>query len=150
MHAGRYNNRMWTIFLLVGSNIFMTFAWYGHLKWFRGDAHSMLFIVLFSWAIAFFEYCLMVPANRLGKDIYGFSTAELKTMQEIITLVIFAIFTIIFLKEKLAWNHIAGFVCIAAAGFFVFNPWFKSAALTEPHTPALNHTADNQTNESAN
>jgi uncharacterized protein len=118
---------MWTILLLTLSNIFMTFAWYGHLKWFKGDSHPMWWIIAISWGIALFEYCLMVPANRLGKDYYQFDFAQLKTMQEIITLVVFAGFSIWFLNFKLGWNHLAAFACIAAAGFFVFHD-FKGAA----------------------
>jgi uncharacterized protein (DUF486 family) len=111
---------MWTILLLTASNVFMTFAWYGHLKWFKGDSHAIWIIILISWAIALLEYCFMVPANRLGKDFYRFDFAQLKTMQEIITLVVFAGFSIWFLNFKLGWNHLAAFACIVAAGFFVF------------------------------
>jgi uncharacterized protein len=117
---------MWTIVLLILSNVFMTLAWYGHLKFFKGENHALWAIILISWGIALFEYALMVPANRIGKSFYGFSTAELKTIQEIITLIVFGFFSVLFLKERLAWNHIAGFVCIAMAGFFVFN--FRPAA----------------------
>ncbi len=109
----------------------MTFAWYGHLKFFKEHSQAMWVIILFSWGIAFFEYCFMVPANRIGKS-NGFSTPELKVIQEIITLAVFAVFSILFMKEKLQWNHLAGFVCIAMAGFFVFNPWFKPAATKLP------------------
>jgi uncharacterized protein len=112
---------MWTVILLTLSNVFMTFAWYGHLKWFKGEQHPIWMIVLLSWGIAFFEYCLMVPANRMGKHAYGFDPAQLKTMQEIITLVVFAGFSIWFLGFRLGWNHLAAFACIAAAGFFVFH-----------------------------
>lgn len=109
---------MLTVVLLTASNIFMTFAWYGHLK-FRDVA--LWKVVLASWGIAFFEYCLMVPANRYG---YGqFNAAELKTIQEIITLVVFTVFSIVYLKEELRWNYIVGFLLIIAAAFFVFKKW---------------------------
>ncbi|HAP34796.1 MAG TPA: hypothetical protein DCQ28_02200 [Bacteroidetes bacterium] len=109
---------MLTVILLTASNIFMTFAWYGHLK-FREVA--MWKVILASWGIAFFEYCLMVPANRYG---YGqFNAAELKTIQEIITLVVFTVFSIIYLKEELRWNYIVGFLLIIAAAFFIFKKW---------------------------
>jgi uncharacterized protein len=106
---------MFTIVLLTASNIFMTFAWYGHLKF---KEVALWKVVLASWGIAFFEYCLMVPANRYG---YGqFNAAELKTIQEIITLVVFTIFSVVYLKEELRWNYIVGFLLIIAAAFFVF------------------------------
>lgn len=104
-----------TIILLIGSNIFMTYAWYGHLR-----HHSLTFIgaILVSWGIAFFEYCLQVPANRVG---YGyFSAAELKTIQEVISLTIFGIFSTVYLGESLTWNHAIGFALIVAGAFFVF------------------------------
>jgi uncharacterized protein len=106
---------MWTILLLIGSNIFMTFAWYGHLRY----PHSPLWLAIAaSWGIAFFEYLLQVPANRIG---YGaFTGAQLKTIQEIITLSVFAIFSVLYLGEALRWNHFAGFVCLVAAAFFMF------------------------------
>ncbi len=129
---------MWTVILLTLSNVFMTFAWYGHLKWFKGEGHAMWMIILISWGIAFFEYCLMVPANRLGKDTYGFDPAQLKTMQEIITLVVFAGFSVFFLNFKLGWNHAAAFACIAAAGFFVFHD-FSSAKAPAVEQTALTH-----------
>lgn len=106
------------IALLFFSNIFMTFAWYGHLKF----KESPLWIaVLVSWGIAFVEYCLAVPANRIGYGVY--SGAELKGLQEIITLVVFSVFSIFYLGEKLAWNHIVGFVFIVAAVVFIFRAW---------------------------
>lgn len=106
---------MTTILLLIGSNVFMTFAWYGHLKY---RDSSLLIVILASWGIAFFEYCLQVPANRIG---YGtFSAAELKTIQEIITLVVFALFSIWYLGEPIRWNHLAGFACLVGAAFFIF------------------------------
>ncbi|MDD2331183.1 MAG: DMT family protein [Candidatus Cloacimonetes bacterium] len=106
---------MKTIVLLSISNIFMTFAWYGHLKY----NHSPLFkVILISWFIAFFEYCFQVPANRLG---YGmFSAYQLKTIQEVITLVVFSAFSVLYLKEDLKWNYVVGFLLIVAAVFFIF------------------------------
>ena len=103
------------ILLLVVSNVFMTFAWYGHLK---VDSRPLWAIVLVSWGIAFFEYWFAVPANRIGHQVY--SAAELKTMQEVITLVVFAAFSVMWLGEKLTWNHAVGFALIAAGAFFVF------------------------------
>lgn len=107
-----------TIGLLIGSNVFMTFAWYGHLKY---KSTALITVILISWGIAFFEYCLQVPANRIGHGT--FSAAELKTIQEIITLSVFAVFSVFYLKEPLAWNHILGFACIAMGGFFIFHKW---------------------------
>jgi uncharacterized protein (DUF486 family) len=104
--------------LLVLSNIFMTFAWYGHLKF---KAAPLLLVVMISWGIAFFEYWLAVPANRIGHQVY--SAAELKTMQEIITLVVFAVFSVTYLGEALRWNHAVGFGLLVAAAFFIFHRW---------------------------
>lgn len=106
------------IVLLFASNVFMTFAWYGHLK---HKSAPLLLAILASWGIALFEYCLAVPANRWGSAVY--STAELKTMQEVITLVVFAGFSVLWLKEPLHWNHLVGFACIAAGAFFIFHKW---------------------------
>ena len=103
------------VLLLVASNLFMTFAWYGHLKHKQAPLWSA---ILVSWLIAFVEYCLAVPANRYGSAVY--SVAQLKTMQEVITLVVFAAFSWWFLKEPLGWNHAVGFVLIAAGAFFIF------------------------------
>jgi uncharacterized protein len=109
---------MWTIFLLIGSNIFMTIAWYGHLKY-RSEA--LWKVILISWGIAFFEYCLQVPANRLG---YGrFTPAQLKVIQEVITISVFGIFTTFYFGEQLKWNHAAAGVCLMGAAFFVFHKW---------------------------
>ncbi|MBN2695525.1 DMT family protein [bacterium] len=105
------------IILLLFSNIFMTFAWYGHLKY---KQTSIILVILISWGIAFFEYCLQVPANRIGHSYY--SAAELKIVQEVITLVVFSVFSIFFLKENLKWNHIAAFCCILMAILFIFIP----------------------------
>ena len=103
------------IFLLLVSNVFMTFAWYGHLNY---KASPLYIVVLVSWGIAFFEYCIAVPANRIGHAYW--SAAELKTMQEIITLIVFGVFSIFFLKGQLSWNHFVGFVFIALGAGFVF------------------------------
>ena len=96
------------IVLLVCSNVFMTLAWYGHLNF---KAQPLILVVLASWGIAFFEYCLAVPANRYGNAVY--SAAQLKTMQEVITLVVFCGFSVVYLKEPLGWNHAVGFALIA-------------------------------------
>ena len=107
-----------TIGLLVASNVFMTFAWYGHLK----DRSTALgWVILISWGIAFFEYCLMVPANRIGYTV--FNAAQLKTIQEVITLAVFAVFSVLYLKEPLGWNHALGFGFIALGAFFIFHKW---------------------------
>ena len=103
------------IVLLLCSNVFMTFAWYGHLKF---KESPLALVVLASWAIAFIEYCFAVPANRWGHAAY--STAELKTMQEVITLVVFAAFSVLYLGERLNLNHAVGFALIAFGAFFVF------------------------------
>ncbi|WP_281262243.1 DMT family protein [Acuticoccus kandeliae] len=103
------------ILLLCASNIFMTVAWYGHLKFHHT---SLWVVVLVSWGIAFFEYCLAVPANRIGYGVW--SAAELKTMQEVITLVVFSAFATFYLGEHLTWNHAVGFALIALGAFFVF------------------------------
>jgi hypothetical protein len=103
------------ILLLIGSNLFMTLAWYGHLNY---KSAPLLLVILISWGIAFVEYCLAVPANRIGHAVY--SAAELKTIQEVITLVVFAGFSVLYLKEPLGWNHAVGFALIAAGAGFVF------------------------------
>jgi uncharacterized protein (DUF486 family) len=109
---------MQTLFLLLLSNVFMTFAWYGHLKY---KHLPLLTVILVSWGIALFEYMLMVPANRIGHG--QFTAAQLKTMQEAITLVVFCVFSVTFLKEELRWNYLVGFGCIMLAVFFVFKKW---------------------------
>jgi uncharacterized protein (DUF486 family) len=106
------------IVLLTLSNVFMTFAWYGHLK-FRN--YPLWIVILTSWGIAFFEYCLQVPANRIGYSY--FSGAQLKIIQEVITLVVFSLFSILYLKEELRWNYIVGFILILLAVFVVFKKW---------------------------
>jgi uncharacterized protein (DUF486 family) len=106
---------MRTILPLIGSNIFMTFAWYGHLKY-KGS--PLRLAILASWGIAFSEHCLQVPANRLG---YGaFNSAQLKTIQEFVTLSVFAGFSVLYLGEPLRWSYLAGFACLVAAAFFMF------------------------------
>lgn len=104
------------IVLLSLSNVFMTFAWYGHLRF---KAQPLVVVILVSWLIAFFEYCLAVPANRYGSAVY--SAAELKTMQEVITLSVFAVFSVLYLKEPLGLVQVVGFAFIALGAFFVFS-----------------------------
>ena len=106
------------IILLTISNVFMTFAWYGHLK-FKGVA--LWAVILISWGIALFEYCFQVPANRIGHEFY--SAAQLKTIQEIITLVVFSVFSVLYLKEEFRWNYLVGFIFIIFAAFFIFKKW---------------------------
>lgn len=106
------------IILLTISNVFMTFAWYGHLK-FKGTA--LWIVILLSWGIALFEYCFQVPANRIGHEY--FSAAQLKTMQEVITLVVFSVFSVLYLKEEFRWNYLVGFAFIIMAVFFIFKKW---------------------------
>ena len=103
------------IILLIISNVFMTFAWYGHLK-FRG--WPLLVVILVSWSIAFFEYCFQVPANRIGYSVYN--ATQLKTIQEVITLTVFAVFSVLYLKEDFRWNYLVGFLFIILAVFFIF------------------------------
>ena len=107
-----------TIGLPLASNIFMTFAWYGHLNY---TSAPLWIVILVSRGIAFFEYVLQVPANRIGHGHY--SAADLKTIQEIITLSVFAMFSVLYLKEPLAWSHLLGFGFIAVGGFFIFHKW---------------------------
>lgn len=109
---------MRTILLLTCSNVFMTFAWYGHLKY---KSSPLWLAIAASWGIAFFEYCFQVPANRFG---YGeFNAAQLKTIQEVITLIVFSIFSVFYLKEQFRWNYLAGFGLIVAAVFVIFKKW---------------------------
>lgn len=112
---GPIMQKLLPIFLLVLSNVFMTFAWYGHLKF---PNSSLAKVILISWGIALLEYCLAVPANRIGHAVY--STAELKTLQEVITLTVFAVFSVLYLKEAFTLNHLIGFMLIFAGAFFVF------------------------------
>lgn len=109
---------MTTLFLLFLSNIFMTFAWYGHLK---QKEFPLWKAILISWLIAFFEYCLQVPANRIGYARY--SAFQLKTLQEVVSLVVFVAFAVFYLKEELKWNYLVGFLMIVAAVVFVFRRW---------------------------
>lgn len=104
--------------LLIISNVFMTFAWYGHLKF---TNKPLILVIIVSWGIAFFEYCFQVPANRIGHEY--FSASQLKIMQEAITLVVFCVFSVLYLKESLKWNYIVGFALIGLAVFFVFKKW---------------------------
>ena len=106
------------ILLLTISNIFMTFAWYGHLKF---KSTPIFFVIVISWGIAFFEYCFQVPANRIGHEF--FSAAQLKTIQEVITLVVFSVFSVLYLKEEFRWNYLVGFFFIILAVFFIFKKW---------------------------
>ncbi len=109
---------MWTVILLSISNIFMTIAWYGHLKYKESPLWKA---ILISWLIASIEYCFQVPANRIGH--YQFTAAQLKTIQEVITLIVFSIFSVIYLKEDLKWNYLVGFFMIIGAVFFIFKKW---------------------------
>ncbi len=109
---------METILLLTLSNVFMTFAWYGHLKF---KDSPLWLVILVSWGIAFFEYCLQVPANRWGHG--RFNAAELKTVQEVITLAVFCLFSVFYLNEELKWNYIVGFILMVVAVFFIFKKW---------------------------
>src|SRR5688572_8373012 len=110
-------NRWMPVLLLFFSNIFMTFAWYGHLKY---KSHALWIVILASWGIAFLEYVLMVPANRWGSAVY--SATQLKIMQEVITLTVFCGFAILYLGERIRWNHFAAFLCVLAAVAFTFLP----------------------------
>jgi uncharacterized protein (DUF486 family) len=103
------------IFLLVASNVFMTFAWYGHLKF---KSSPLWMAVMASWSIAFIEYWFAVPANRIGHQVY--SAAELKTMQEVITLAVFVVFSVTYLREAITWNHVLGFCLIAGGAALIF------------------------------
>jgi uncharacterized protein (DUF486 family) len=109
---------MTTIVLLTISNIFMTFAWYGHLKY--RDV-PLFKVIIISWGIAFFEYCFQVPANRIGS--YEFTAVQLKTIQEVITLTVFSVFSVLYLDQPIKWNYILGFVLIVAAVFVIFKKW---------------------------
>ncbi len=108
---------MLTVLLLIGSNVLMTIAWYGHLRF--PDRHILVAIVV-SWLIAFFEYCLAVPANRIGYFSEGYSGFQLKIIQEMVTLSVFIIFAVAVLGEKLRWNYFAAFACILGAVYFAF------------------------------
>ena len=131
-------SRYTPILLLIASNVFMTFAWYGHLK-FKNS--PLWLVVLASWGIAFFEYCLMVPANRWGHGTY--SATQLKVIQEVITLLVFSAFAVLYLGEKLKWNHLAAFACVIAAVCFVRLDTNPTAPPTSPavgpSTPSPSH-----------
>ncbi len=107
--------RLLPILMLIGSNLFMTFAWYGPLRF---KDRPLWAVVLVSWSIAFLEYCLVVPANRIGSDVY--SAAQLKAIQEVITLTVFSAFSVVYLGQKITVNHAIGFALIAFGAFFVF------------------------------
>ncbi len=109
------NAHVTPILLLLASNVFMTFAWYGHLKF---KTSPLWIAVMASWGLAFFEYWLAVPANRIGTQVY--SAAELKTMQEVITLAVFVLFSVLYLKEAITLNHIMGFALIAGGAALIF------------------------------
>ena len=106
------------VILLTVSNIFMTFAWYGHL---RHRQSALWIVILVSWGIAFFEYCFQVPAKRIGSYVY--SAAQIKPIHEIITLVVFRVFSVAYLKEQFRWNYLVGFLFIILAAFFIFKKW---------------------------
>ena len=106
------------VLLLTISNVFMTFTWYGHLRY-KGSA--LWIVILVSWGIALLEYCFQVPANRIGHEYY--TAAQLKTMQEVITLVVFSIFSVLYLKEDFQWNYLVGFILIILAVFVIFKKW---------------------------
>ncbi|TYR30483.1 DMT family protein [Mesorhizobium microcysteis] len=103
------------VLMLIASNIFMTFAWYGHLKF---KSAPLVTVVMISWGIAFVEYWFAVPANRIGHQVY--SAAELKTIQEVVTLSVFVVFSVLYLKEGITWNHVAGFALIAGGAALIF------------------------------
>jgi hypothetical protein len=115
---------MWlaTLVLLTISNVFMTFAWYGHLKY---KSAPLWIAILASWGLAFVEYCFQVPANRIGHN-GGLTAAQLKITQEVITLSVFCVFSAMYLQEPIRWNYLAAFACIVAATFFIFAPWGTS------------------------
>jgi uncharacterized protein (DUF486 family) len=103
------------ILLLIGSNVFMTAAWYWHLRY---KEVPLWTVILISWGLAFVEYCMAVPANRFGSAVY--SAAQLKTIQEVVTLTVFSVFSVDYLKQGITWNHVVGFALIASGAFFVF------------------------------
>jgi uncharacterized protein len=109
---------MRTVVLLTISNIFMTFAWYGHLKY---KSSPLWIAIAVSWLIAFVEYCFQVPANRMGHG--EFTAAQLKTIQEVVTLVVFSVFSVLYLKEDFRWNYLVGFALIVVAVFIIFRKW---------------------------
>ncbi|TVQ03318.1 MAG: hypothetical protein EA381_01665 [Planctomycetaceae bacterium] len=122
---------MRTVLLLLISNVFMVFAWYGHLRF---KSAPLATVILASWGIAFFEYCFMVPANRFGHG--QFSTIQLKVIQEVLTLLVFGVFVITYMGEALRWNHLASFTCLVAAVYFVFG-FGPAGAVSPPPEPAV-------------
>jgi uncharacterized protein (DUF486 family) len=106
---------VYPILLLIGSNAFMTTAWYWHLRY---KEVALWQVILVSWGLAFFEYCLAVPANRYGSNVY--SAAQLKTIQEVVTLTVFGVFSVVYLQQAITWNQVIGFALIAGGAFFVF------------------------------
>jgi uncharacterized protein len=118
MPAAVWYAKLLPVLLLIGSNLFMTVAWYWHLRFRQVPLVAVIFV---SWGLAFVEYCLAVPANRYGYGVY--SAAELKTIQEVVTLSVFAAFSVVYLKEPLDWNHVVGFALISAGAFFIFQKW---------------------------
>lgn len=106
---------LWPVALLVGSNLFMTAAWYWHLRY---KEVALPVVIAISWGLALIEYCLAVPANRIGSAVY--SAAQLKTIQEVVTLSVFVLFSIVYLKQGVTWNHLIGFALIASGAFFIF------------------------------
>jgi len=117
-HRKDWFAKMRTIALLTVSNIFMTIAWYGHLRYREVPLYK---VIVVSWLIAFLEYCFQVPANRIGS--YEFTAAQLKTIQEVITLTVFAVFSVVYLRQPLRWNYLAGFALIVAAVAVIFKKW---------------------------
>ena len=109
---------IWTTLLLIGSNLFMTYAWYGHLRDFKDK--PLWFVIILSWCVALFEYCLQVPANRLGFQQAGLSLQQLKVLQEIITMSVFATFAVVYMKERLSINFVYASLCMVAAAWFMF------------------------------
>src|SRR5689334_13846918 len=120
MPPSLFSPHVWPILLLIGSNVFMTLAWYGHLRF---KEVPLAWVIVVSWGIAFIEYCMAVPANRWGSAVY--STAQLKTIQEAVTLVVFAGFSVIYLREPFTANYAIGFVFIAIGAYFIFNGPFR-------------------------
>jgi len=108
--------RLVPIVMLACANVFMTYAWYGHLKDLR--ARPLLFVIVISWGIAFFEYCLQVPANRMGSAY--FTLPQLKVIQEVLTMIVFAVFCLVYLKQELTWDYLWASLCLAGAAFFMF------------------------------
>jgi uncharacterized protein len=132
---------MWTTILLTISNVFMTFAWYYHLKnpWLK--ASPIWMVVLVSWGIAFFEYCFQVPGNRIGNHEWN-DPAKLKILQEAITLVVFSLFSWLILKKPLSWNHYVGFACVMVGVFVVFHFDRKPAELASANAPTITSSAE--------